>query len=281
MSRLTPCLLTVAPNGARRGYADHAGIPLTPEEIAVDAKACLEAGAGMLHLHVRDDQGRHLLDAQAYRRAIDAVRDAVGDDLIIQVTTEAAGHYAPAEQMAVIRELEPEAVSLAIRELLSGADEADGGAFCHWLAARGIATQYILYAPEELERFYQLRRCGVLPPGEAFLLFVLGRYADPPIADPDALGEFLALHDGNDPWAVCAFGVTEADCMQVAARHGGHARVGFENNLQRPDGTLASGNAELVRIARERIEAEGRCVIDAAQAREFFNISRVGREGRS
>ena len=265
------CLITVAPNGARRGYADHPAIPLMPSEIAMTAKACLAEGAGMLHLHVRNEQGGHLLDAAAYRRAIDAVRDSVGDDLVIQVTTEACGVYQPAQQRAVIHALQPEAVSLALRELLTEPEETPGGAFCHWLIEKGIMPQYILYTPEELDRFYLLRERGVLPEGKAFLLFVLGRYANPPIANPDALQDFLARHDGRDPWAVCAFGVTEADCMQQAARHGGHVRVGFENNLQRPDGTQVANNAELVRIARQRAEAEGRALMTAAEARRRFS----------
>lgn len=62
--------------------------------------------------------------------------------------------------------------------------------------------------------------------------------------------------------------------MALAARKGGHARVGFENNLWRPDGKLAASNAELVGLARERIEAEGRRVMTAAEARRFMGLSR-------
>ncbi|TIX74974.1 MAG: 3-keto-5-aminohexanoate cleavage protein, partial [Mesorhizobium sp.] len=67
------------------------------------AAACLEAGAAMIHAHVRDRDGRHLLDAHAYRETTKAIRDAVGERLIIQITSEAVGRYQPAEQMAVVR----------------------------------------------------------------------------------------------------------------------------------------------------------------------------------
>ncbi len=104
--------IAVAPNGARRGKADHARLPITPEEIAREAKLCAEAGASLLHLHVRDDDGRHCLDAGRYREAIAAVRQSVGDALVIQVTSEAAGRYGPDEQMEAVKRLKPEAASV-------------------------------------------------------------------------------------------------------------------------------------------------------------------------
>ena len=55
--------LMVAPNGARKSSADHPGLPITVDAIAAEAAACREAGAQALHLHVRDDAGRHTLDA--------------------------------------------------------------------------------------------------------------------------------------------------------------------------------------------------------------------------
>ena len=82
-----PLVVAVAPNGARKSQQDHPALPITPEEIAREAAACAEAGAAMLHLHVRDAQGRHSLDVEAYRTAIAAVRRAVGQRMILQVTT--------------------------------------------------------------------------------------------------------------------------------------------------------------------------------------------------
>ena len=97
--------------------ADHPAVPLTAEALGREARACLDAGAAMMHMHVRRPDGRHLLDAQAYRDALAAVRKAVGDELLVQVTSEAAGVYRAAEQMAMVRELAPEAVSVGLREI--------------------------------------------------------------------------------------------------------------------------------------------------------------------
>jgi uncharacterized protein (DUF849 family) len=270
-----PCLLMVAPNGARRGHTDHSAIPLTPEALARDALECLAAGASAMHLHVRDGEGRHLLEENAYREALQAIRETVGEELVLQVTSEAGGRYAPEAQRRVIAELQPEAVSLAVRELFSEpGEQAASGELCHALAGAGSSIQYILYSPEDLTTFNALRQAGVIPDAPSLLLFVLGRYETPPIADPARLSGFLAHVGARDRWAVCAFGPTESECMAMAAQQGGHARVGFENNLWRPDGELAVSNAELVGLARERIEAEGRRVMTPAEARRFMGLSR-------
>ena len=82
----SPLIVTVAPNGAYKQAADHPAVPLTAAALAQEARACLDAGAAMMHMHVRDAQGRHSLDAQAYRDALAAVKQAVGDSLLVQVT---------------------------------------------------------------------------------------------------------------------------------------------------------------------------------------------------
>jgi len=87
---------------------------MTTEEIAREAQRCAGAGASVLHVHVRADNGSHSLDAGRYCAAIQAVQTALGERIVIQITTEAVGRFGPAEQMAVVRELHPEAVSLAV-----------------------------------------------------------------------------------------------------------------------------------------------------------------------
>ena len=80
-----PLILTVAPNGASKTKADHPALPMTSEEIAACAAACAEAGAAMIHLHVRDRQGGHTLDVGTYRAAIKAVRQAVGQGRVARL----------------------------------------------------------------------------------------------------------------------------------------------------------------------------------------------------
>ena len=91
---MTPLILTVAPNGAYKQAGDHPAVPLTAHQLAAEAKTCLDAGAAMLHLHIRDASGRHSLDVEGYREALRVVHSAVGKQLVLQVTSEAAKVYA-------------------------------------------------------------------------------------------------------------------------------------------------------------------------------------------
>jgi 3-keto-5-aminohexanoate cleavage enzyme len=243
-----PLVVIAAPTGARLDKNGHPGVPLSVAEIADCAADLAEVGVSVLHLHVRDEHGKHLLDTGHYRAAMDAIRQRVGETLVLQVTTEAVGQYDRRQQMDLVRKLQPEAVSLALRELCPDAEaETEAGDFFCELVQKGVWPQYILYSPAEARRFEQLRQDGLFGTETPFALFVLGRYSDALLGDPAELDRFLdTFESGAYPWAVCCFGATEAAAMQRAADAGGHVRIGFENNRTLPDGTLARDNAQLV-----------------------------------
>ena len=254
-----PVILAVAPNGGRRSKADHPALPLTASEVAHTAAECLEAGAAMIHTHVRAPDGGHILDAEAYRATIAAIRAAIGDRLVVQITSEALGLYGPAEQRAVVQAVRPEAVSLALRELLPDAsEEAAFAEFLSWLQREKVTPQIILYTPEEARHLASLRQRGLLPWDKVAVLYVLGRYTPGQASSPGDLLPFLAPGEpAFGPWSVCAFGRQERACVTAAALLGGHLRVGFENNFFRPDGTMAQSNEESVAATRKAIEACG------------------------
>lgn len=268
----SPLILTVAPNGAYKTLAQHPAVPITADTLAQTAKTCLDAGASMLHMHVRKPDGAHSLDADAYLAATAAVRQAVGQEMVIQITTEAAKVYAPPAQMAVVREVRPEAVSVGLRELhVPGVTDAELGAFFQWLVDTDIMTQVILYDEADVRDWNDLRARGVIPEGNWFVLFVLGRYTAGQTSSPTDLLPFLAAHDGKYPWAMCAFGAQEHACAIAAAALGGHARVGFENNLLLRDGATAPDNAALVRQVADGAAALNRPLATAAQIRAQFH----------
>ena len=266
-----PFIVMSAPNGARRGKDDHPEIPITSEELATCAEQVADAGASIIHLHVRDEQGGHSLDPDRYRAAIAAVNERVGDRLIIQVTTEACGIYAADEQMAVVRELKPEAVSLALKELCPDSEsEPVAAEFFAWLKAEDVMPQYILYTPEEVTRFEELRTRGVIPDDWPFVLLVLGRYSDALTGDPGLLGRTVEGLKQDVTWMVCCFGNTENDAVIEAAKMHGHARVGFENNLTLPDGATAPDNVALVRLAVSSGNDAGRHIASANDIRQML-----------
>ncbi|MBT4041448.1 MAG: 3-keto-5-aminohexanoate cleavage protein [Rhodospirillales bacterium] len=269
-----PLIIAVAPNGARRTKVDHPSLPMTARESADEAVQCRDAGASMIHLHVRDRDGGHSLDADLYRGATSAIRAAVGDDVIIQVTTEAVGIYSAAEQMAMVRDVRPEAISTAVRELVPDeAAERGAAEFYTWAARENIAVQFILYDGDDVMRFSDLRKRGVIPGDVVSVLYVLGRYAKDQKSRPSDLLEFMDAArsvSADWHWSMCAFGPLESACALSAASFGGHVRVGMENNLYLSDGTLTPGNAALVHQVLDGATLLGRPVATAAQAREIL-----------
>ena len=266
-----PVPIGVAPNGARRTQRDHAALPITPAELADTAAACVAAGASWFHVHVRDEHGAHTLDAGRYREAFDAIQERVGDALLLQMTTEAVGRYAPQEQMAAVRALQPQAVSIAVRELL-----ADDGwlpqtiRFVHELREQDVAVQFIVYDGDDMSRLVNLHRRAAGFQGCPELLLVLGSYAMRRPGEPTDLLPLLASMPAHWRWSACAFGAGERLCLAAAAALGGGTRVGFENNTALPDGSEAPDNAALVAALVQTLDAMGLERATAQQTRQRF-----------
>lgn len=240
--------IMLAPNGARRRRGvDHPALPETVAEVVAASAAAHAAGADALHAHVRDAEGAHVLDAGLYRELIAEMAQAV-PDMPVQITTEAVGRYSPEAQRALVREIMPEGVSVALREMRPyDTPDPEARAFYFEAAEAGIALQHILYSPGEVARLAHLTATGEVPPPMQ-ILFVLGRYQPPMEAQPEELAGYLSAARGLEgaQWAACAFGKREEACLLQAASMGGGMRIGFENNIERPDGTQAADNAQQV-----------------------------------
>jgi uncharacterized protein (DUF849 family) len=260
----------VAPNGARRTPSDHQALPVTASDLARTAAACAEAGAALIHLHVRNAAGEHVLDAELFRQAIAAIRAAVGERMVVQVTTESAGRYFREKQMALVRDVRPEAVSLALREMCPAEDTVtDFAAFLTWLAAERIAVQHILYEPADVARLAAFVERGVIPDDQPVQsLGVLGRSGARDAKPADLLPFLAAGAERFGRFMVCAFGPAEAPCVVAGALLGGDVRVGFENNLWLPDGRLAPDNAALVAAVVDSFAGLGLALAGAADARK-------------
>ncbi len=239
--------IMIAPNGARRQRADHPALPLTLEELVATARACRAAGADALHLHVRDAEGRHSLDPARYAEALEALGDIEG--LEIQITSEAAGIYGPQAQYDCLAALRPGWASVALREIARDAALAPRlYALC---ADEGIRVQHIAYDAADLDLLARWRAAGVVSSAQDEVICVLGAYAPPRPGHPDEIAGLLP-HLAGLRFAVCAFGGREEACLAEAARAGaGILRVGFENNLTAPDGTVWTDNAAAVSSLRK------------------------------
>ena len=265
--------VAVAPNGGRKTTKDHPHLPMTPQALAETAKSSLDAGAAMMHVHVRDTAGRHSLDPEAYAVAFNAIRAAVGDGLVLQMTTEALGIFSPDAQRSVVKEVAPEAASLAFREFAkTEADKEAFAALLGWMHTAGVAAQIILYDEDDIVRLKAFMTDFDIQPEETSVLYVLGRYSN----TPQGLEHLRRFLNADAPAfrdiMTCAFGAEEAACMTAAALFGSHMRVGFENNLWLPNGTLANDNADLVRCAASSIQNLGYSTGDASGLRALWQL---------
>ena len=257
-------IVSVAPNGGRLQKSDHAALPLSIEQLVVEARACSDAGASLMHFHVRDDEGQHSLDAGLYREALAALR--VEEGLLYQISSEGLGRYAPQEQARCVFDSGCKFASVAWREM-----SADGSAvarkFYDEAHERAVHLQHILYTPAECEGLRRMVEEGIIRRQGLCLLFVYGSYGKnisnisggisggvggmPPLDKflRDCLSHFaspLYAEGSLALWFLCSFGDGEQARLLRAASGRGHARVGFENNIRRCDGSLAASNAEQV-----------------------------------
>ncbi len=250
----------VAPNGARRGKADHPALPITDEELISTARDCQAAGADGIHLHVRDEAGDHLIDPERYRNLLNRLSKVV-PGMYLQVTSESAGCYDAEAQRAMIRALRPRHVSVAMREMVRAPEDwVAASDFYHWAQSEGVSVQHILYSPEEVTDFIAAVDTARIPGRHHLLQLVRGTYAEGSAA-ARPLEEYLAPLERakaySFDWMLCAFGDAETESLVEAVKRGGKARVGFENSLQNADGTLAPDNAARVREVHSALCALG------------------------
>lgn len=248
---MTRPFIMVAPTGARRTKVDHPALPIILPEILAEAEACHAAGADALHLHVRDATGAHSLDHGLYMEALLALQETL-PNLRVQITTESAGRYDVSAQLACLEALVPEWASVSIREIARDPNLARR--LYQGCAERGTVIQHILYDVDDLALLRAWQDDGIIPHEKTSVIFVLGRYTGQQNGTLRDLDVFLP-HLGTDwEWMVCAFGPNEHLCLEYAAQRGGDLRVGFENSLTLPDGTLHANNAASVTHLVQRLE---------------------------
>ncbi|MFZ5632299.1 MAG: 3-keto-5-aminohexanoate cleavage protein [Bacillota bacterium] len=270
-------IIVVAPVGAEVTRRDNPNLPITAEEIASEVKRCEEAGASVVHLHVRDNQGNPTQDAMCFREAIDAIK-AAGCNVIIQVSTGGAVGMTDAERLQSI--YSHEAVEMA--SLTTG--------------TVNFGDDVFLNPPKQIEKFAsEMLKMGIKPELECFdagavnnglALFKKGLIKEPlhfdfvmgvPGGIPGNVRDLVYMVESLPPgatWQTAGIGRFQLPLAMCAIIMGGHVRVGFEDNIYYSRGRLAESNAELVeRIVRIAGET-GREVASPDEARRILGIGK-------
>jgi len=248
---MTKPFIMVAPTGARRTQANHSALPVTIDEIVQTTRACHAAGAGALHLHVRDEAGQHSLDAGRYLEALAELDNSL-PNLPVQITSEAAGLFDVTAQIACLKAVKPKWASVSVREVDRSPELADTlYGICE---DNGTKVQHILYGPNDVALLAQRQAEGIVRADQTDAIFVLGRYTTGQTSDPADLQLFLDAGQPPANWMICAFGQNEHRCLHEAAKVGGDLRVGFENNLLDENGQPFADNAASIAALCRRLK---------------------------
>ena len=273
--------IMVAPNGARLLSSEHKELPLRKNEIVHTAKKCELAGAQAIHLHVRDDNFKHILDVKRYQETILDIQKECNKDFIIQATTECVGIYKPFEMIDLIKELKPQATSVAIKELIPDENNVselkDAKEFYSFSRDENIGVQHILYSADDLKKFHKLLEQGIITGDKHSILFVVGRYSKNQKSEVGDLMPFLKTLEelklkDSVHWMLCAFGQMEIPSLVAASLLGGHNRIGFENSRELPTGVKAKNNESQIEYLKAQHKSLNIEQVKTNEMREILGI---------
>ena len=285
-------IITCAVTGSAPTADKNPAVPVTPEEIARSALEAHDAGAAIVHIHVRDPKTKLAsLDPAYYRAATQHIR-ASGSDVVINLTTGPGASFVPgdddpADGTAKSTFVRPEIRVQHVEELKPEICSLD-------IATMNRTNRVFLNFPDHLaEMAKRIRAVGVKPELEVFDLghIELARYfldqgeLDSPPLFQLCLGvpfgasarveTLVHMRDQLPPdatWA--AFGISKWEMPVVAAaiQLGGHVRVGLEDNIYLERGVLAPSNAALVEKAVQIIHLLGYEVASSDEARAILGL---------
>jgi len=271
-----PLLITVAPTGAETAKEDCPQLPTTPEEIAETARACQAAGAGMIHLHVRDGDHRPTLDLGLLREWVAAVRDA--SDLVVQLSTGGSVHD-PLDQRLKVLDAEPDSCSLTMGTTNFGDDVFSNPwpfvCELYQLAQdRGVAPEFELFDLGQVHALTRLLDRYGLPAGERVHVDLVMGVPGGMNGTTDALVAAVRdLPPETTSWSATGIGRSTLSVILASLSKGGHLRVGMEDVLTISKGVPVGSNAQLV----ERAVAVGalaqRQPLTPPEARELLGLT--------
>jgi 3-keto-5-aminohexanoate cleavage enzyme len=267
-------IVSVATTGSWPTKAQNPNLPTTPGEIAGEAIGCGEAGAAIVHIHVRDDDEKVTCDPARYARVRELV-EAAGSDVIVNMSTGGgAGTTSDDERMAPVA-LSPEIASFDCGSLNFGERVfVNSPGFLRELAMRmkhyGVKPEIECFEPGHVWNALRLIDEGLLEPPFWFQ-FVLGvRGGSPP--EVKQLQHLVDMLPPGAHWSVCGIGRHQLPLGMAAMAMGGHVRTGLEDNLWYRKGELAVNNRQLVtRVARIAAEL-GRPLATPAQVRALLGL---------
>ena len=269
-------IITAAICGAEVTKEQNPAVPYTVEEIVREAKSAVDAGAAIVHLHVREDDGTPTQSKARFKECMDAIYQVCPDVIIIPSTGGAVGMSA--EERLQPTELMPEMATLDCGTCNFGDDVFENTmpmmrAFGKRMMENNIKPEYECFEMGHLDTVLNMARKGQVPGAPMQFNFVLGVPGCTPATAQNLAWLVNAIPAGST-WTATGIGRNAFTLAAAAIVMGGNVRVGFEDNLNLERGVLAKSNGELVakvvRIAKEL----GRPVATSAEAREILSLKK-------
>jgi uncharacterized protein (DUF849 family) len=285
-------IITCAVTGSITRPDQHPHLPITPEQIANATIEAAQAGAAVVHIHVRDPQtGAPSMALEHYREVVERIR-ASDTDVIINLTTGPGGRFMPSEddpklaapgttlmrpeqRVEHVVALRPEICSLDLNTMWFGTSVVINTprsvtVMAEAIRGAGVKPELEVFDSGDIQLAHDLLESGVLPRPPLFQL-VLGIKNGFP-ATPETLLYARSLLPADAEWAAMGTGRMEFPIVAQTCLLGGNVRVGLEDNLYLSKGVLAPSNAALVERAVTIVELLGGTVATPAQARAILGL---------
>ena len=248
--------------------------PLTPQEVAAEVVACAEAGAGMVHLHVRDSLGDQTEDISDFSKTLDLIRES--SDIIIQGSTGGLTSLSLEERCVSVTDPRVEVASLNMGSVNFGEDVyvnrlPDIRYWARRMEEAGVAPEMEIFEMGMIPVALKFIDDGVIKPPYHFN-FILGAHWAMP-AEPRSLFYLSSMLPEDMSWGVVQDAMTDLSLMATAISLGASVvRVGFEDSVFYAPGQAADQNVLLVEKLAALIRQMGFEVASCQEAREILQL---------
>ena len=267
-------IITAAICGAEVTKRHNPSIPYTVAEIGREAQSAYDAGASIIHLHVREDDGTPTQDKARFKACMDEILKRC-PDVIIQPSTGGAVGMTDEERLQPT-ELGPEMATLDCGTLNFGGDEVFVNTensiknFGKLMIERGVKPEIEVFDKGMVDYALKFAKEGFIEKPMHFD-FVLGVQMAATARDLAFMVD--SIPEGST-WTVAGIGRHEFPMAMMGVAMGGHVRVGFEDNIYLSKGVLAKSNGELVQKVVDMAKIIGREIATPDEAREILSIKK-------
>lgn len=267
-------IITAAICGAEVTKEQNPAVPYTVEEIVREAQSAVQAGAAIVHLHVREDDGTPTQSKARFKECMDAIYKVCPDVIIIPSTGGAVGMTA--EERLQPTELFPEMATLDCGTCNFGDDVFENTmpmmrAFGKRMLENNIKPEYECFEMGHLDTILNMARKGQVPGAPMQFNFVLGVPGCTPATVQNLCWLVNSIPSGST-WTATGIGRNAFTLAAPTIVMGGHVRVGFEDNLYLEKGVLAKSNGELVAKVVRMAKELGRDIATSEEARKILNL---------